>query len=103
MAKPRKLSPEAVAKEWIVLKARKNAIEGRLEKLKVVLEPLLESRPEKRAELAGWEFRLNRKTRESFKLGDAKEKIALSVLKPFITVSEYNEIRTTYLAVDKAA
>lgn len=101
--KSKKNTPEECAKEWIVLKARKNAIENRLEKLKVVLEPHLEAQPHMRAELAGWEFRINRKKRESFKLKDAKKEVDLEVLSPFITVSEYNEIRTTYLASEKAA
>lgn len=96
MTKKKKLSVEAAAKEWIELKSVEQAIEVRRAELKAVLDPALESAPEKRLLLHGWEFLKSTFSRESFSLSKAKEKIPAKTLAPYVTTSEVTQIRTTW-------
>lgn len=92
-------SVENSAKEYLDLKLEKAKIEKRIDELKMELEPFLEEQPEKTAEMCGWKFSLIESERESFKLSAAKEKIDGRTLKPFITLSKFNQIRTVFKGV----
>lgn len=87
---------EIAAKEWIRLKTEKLGLESRIEETRKILEPYLESQPEGAAELVGFRFKLVTSEREFFKLAAAKEKIDGRILKPYITLSTSNQIRTTF-------
>lgn len=88
-------SPELAAKEWVDLKSQKVKIETRCEELKKILESYLVDQPEKTALLCGWRFVLSDVEREFFKLAEAKKKLK-SILKPFITVSCFSQIRMSW-------
>lgn len=91
---------EKVAKEWIELKAQKMELEHRLDELKEVLEGILQDEPERSAEFCGFKFTLSEVEREFFKLSEAKKKIDGRMLKPFITLSKFMQIRTTWAGGD---
>jgi hypothetical protein len=93
MAKPKKISVEAAAKEWIELKTMEGVIETRRSELKKILEPALEKSPENIIELNGWKFLRLCFDKESFSLSKAKEKIDGRVLAPYITTSKVVQIR----------
>lgn len=91
-----KFTIEGSGREYISLKEEKSRIERRLEILKEGLEPLLEEAPGKSVELAGWKMTLLHTSRESFSLSKAKEKIDGRTLAPFVSVSEFSQIRLYY-------
>ncbi len=90
------ISVEEAAREWTDLKSEKMRIENRLDELKKPIEEFLGKQPEKTAELHGWKFTLVATERESFRLSAAKEKIDGRILKPYITLSKFNQIRTSF-------
>lgn len=94
---------EVVAKEWIQVTSQLKALEKRKAELKEFLEPYLDSQPGKTSEIVGFKFTLVVGERESFRLKDAKEKIDGRVLAPYITVSAYSQIRSTFQGPDETA
>ncbi len=94
--KEKEIDIEEAAREWVDLKSEKMRIENRLDELKKPLEGFLGKQPEKCAEMFGWKFSLVETERESFKLSAAKEKIDGRILKPYITLSKFNQIRTSF-------
>jgi hypothetical protein len=98
-----KISPEKAAKEWIDLKAQKVVLEKRIDELKQVLEPFLGKQKDRTVELKGWRFSLAEIEREYFKLAEAKQKIEHKILKPFIQISKYIQIRTSWQGGEDAS
>lgn len=88
--------PEDVAQEWLDLKTQKILIEKRIADLKPILEAFLIEQPDFEAEMCGHSFKVTTTARESFKLAEAKKKIDKKLLKPFISVTEFNQIRSTF-------
>lgn len=91
---------EEVAREWIELKTSEANLEKKKRELKPELEAYLNDQPEKSAEIAGFKFTLVESSKESFKLKDAKEKLDGRTLAPYITVSSFTQIRTTWRGGD---
>lgn len=85
---------QAIAKEWLKLKSRQKAIEKKLGDLKKELEPYLNEKDDKSAELEGHKFSLLLSERESFRLKEAKEELDIRLLRPYITISAFSQIRT---------
>jgi hypothetical protein len=102
MARKKPVTIEKSAKQYLELKTEKVRIEKQLDVLKKTIAPYLEGFPERKAELCGFEFSLVETERENFKLSAAKEKIEAKVLSPFISVSNYTSIRTTFRGGEEA-
>lgn len=96
-------SIEEIAKEWIELKTIEANLEKKKRELKPELESYLKDQPDQKAELNGFQFTLIESERESFKLKDAKEKIDGRTLAPYISVSSFTQIRTTWKGGEKKA
>jgi hypothetical protein len=96
MAK-KKLSLEEVATAFLNARAAKALAETELDKLAKILKPALRKAPEQELVLCRFLFRLEQGTQDHFKLSDAKKKIALSTLRPFITRAKFEKIRTKFL------
>lgn len=99
--KTKKVPIEDVAKEWIELKTIEADLEKKKRELKPDLEAYLKDQPDQKAEICGFQFTLIQSERESFKLKDAKEKIDGRTLAPYISVSTFTQIRTTWRGGDE--
>lgn len=101
MAKKKtEMTPEQAAKEWIQLKEQGMLIEKRLANVKHVLLAHLQEQPDKSCEFIGYKFSLIETSREHFKLKDAKAKIDNRILKPYISITEFTQIRTSFQGND---
>lgn len=88
---------ENIAQEWLDLKNQKLLTEKRLDNLKPILETYLAEQPDKESEMCGFKFKLVNSERENFRLSEAKKKKGFwKLLKPFVTVSYFNQIRATF-------
>lgn len=81
---------------WIDVKAQIERLEKEKSELKEKLEKVLEKEPDQTLELNGWKCTLVESSRESFRLKEAKIELDLKVLKPFISISKFTQIRTTW-------
>lgn len=87
-------NPEVVKREYARLYFEKKAMEARLEKLKPMLERVLEKEPEWKAETEIAHLGMCEKSREFVTdLEGLKAKIDNRVLRPHLKMSTYREIR----------
>lgn len=82
--------------EYIELKNRRAEIEKQMEEMKPEIEKFLEEQPEKAFQVGNWKINLVHSKKESFNLKKAKENLDGRVLKPYLKVSEFTQIRTVF-------
>lgn len=92
-------SKKTLIVEWVHTKAQIERLEKKKNELKVKLEAVLEKEPEQTLEIDGWRCVLVKSSRENFSLKEAYEKldpIEMKALKPFISVSKFTQVRTSW-------
>lgn len=79
--------------EYARLKEEHAALEKTMKRLRNVIEVALAEQPEHRATIAGFRLALVPVERRSFDLKAALEKLDKRKLRPFISTSEYTQLR----------
>lgn len=97
MQKKTEFSLEEAAIQFLEYRAKKALVERKLEQLKFFLKPIIKKAPGKQIVIQQHLFEFEEYPQEFFKLKDAKKKIPLKVLKPFITSTNVEKIRTKFI------
>lgn len=97
MEKKNAMSVESATDLLLELRAQKALVEKKLDDVARFLKPILKRQPEKSLLAHKFLFTLEQLTQDHFRLKDAKKKIPLKTLKPFITTSPVERIRTKFI------
>lgn len=93
----KKMSLESAARQFVDSRAQKAIAEKKIEEAAAVLKPALRASPESCLIVDKFKFTLSAYKQDYFKLGEAKKKLALAILKPFIQRKTVERILPTYV------
>lgn len=86
---------EDTVREYVELKAQSEQLEKAMKRLRNVLEVALSGEPEHKAVIAGFRLVLIEVERDNFNLKKAKEELDGRMLRPYISISKYTQLRLT--------